>query len=83
MAEFLKIHACGLLGSHKRGPASIVGQLGTGKFSPRTIWNQELEADNVAPIKTNGQFSTQTIWHPDTLAPENLAPGQFDTKHLI
>ena len=44
------------------------GQLGTGKFSPRTIWNQELKADNVAPTKKRDnlalrQFGNQTHWH--------------------
>ena len=56
----------------------IVGQFGTGQFGTkiikRTIWHQD---------NKSGQFGTRTIWHQDNLAPDNLAPGQFGTKHLI
>ena len=54
------------------------GQFGTGQFGTkiikRTIWHQD---------NKSGQFGTRTIWHQDNLAPDNLAPGQFGTKHLI
>ena len=44
-----------------------------------TIWHQD---------NKNGQYGTRTIWHrtiwhQDNLAPDNLATGQFGTKHFI
>ena len=54
------------------------GQFGTGQFGTKiikwTIWHQD---------NKSGQFGTRTIWPQDNLAPDNLAPGQFGTKHLI
>ena len=52
-------------------------QFGTGQFGTkiikRTIWHQD---------NKSGQFGTKII-KVDNLAPDNLAPGQFGTKHLI
>merc|ERR1711954_49571 len=48
-------------------------------FDCRTIWHRTIwHQDN-----KSGQFGTRTILHQDNLAPDNLAPGQFGTKHLI
>ena len=54
------------------------GQFGTGQFGTkiikRTIWQQD---------NKSGQLGTRTILHQENLALDNLALGQFGTKHFI
>ena len=52
-------------------------QYGTGQFGTksrkRTIWHQELKADNLA----HRQFGTMKIWH------QELKNGQFGTRQFV
>ena len=83
LSQLANSYALSLCNTEPQQTLGIVGQFGTGQFGTRQFYTKIIKRTIWHQDNKSGQFGTRTIWHQDNLAPDNLAPGQFGTKHLI